>query len=309
MLRRERYRPTLMDLEERAVPGTVLTRPDLSATLGSALASALDATGTDAIAVASYEAQVHSQLGENSVVDVGDQSAASQSPVEHPLDLLALPDVSLLPAGDLNGDHGQTLPPPPANKQIVDLGFLPGSYLQVGNQSSFPFGNDPPTDGWDQATLNAHGKLKGALSHFHVGAASITAAGFHFMAQLEALSKLTGTYDTATGNSSVSATLDVHITSMDAPNFDNDNCKVPATTLNFTTDNGTPFATDPNDPTREIGTVVDNTFAAQAIPHGSCGSVAFVDYADAINTQLGLPSDAGNNVFSLTVSITPAVGP
>ena len=296
-----------MDLEERAVPGSVLTRPDLAAALGSTLALALDSTGTDAIAVASYEAEQNSHLGGNAVVDVGDQSAAP-APVQSPVGVQDVQDLSVLPAGDLNGDNNQGLPPPPAHRQYVNFGYLSGSFLQVNNQSPFTFGSDPPTDGWDHISINPHGKVEGSSKHFHVGAASITAGGFHFMAQLEAVSKLSGTYDPSTGNSSVSVTLDVHITSTDAPNFNNDTCRVPANALNLTTDNGTPFTTDPNDPTREIGTVVDNTFAAPAIPHGTCGSFIIVDYADQINTQLGLPSPSGNT-FSLNVAITPAIGP
>ncbi len=308
MLRKDRYRPTLVNLEERAVPGTVLTRPDLSAALGSTLASALDATGTDAIAIASYEAQLHSHLGENGVVDVGDQSAA-QAPVQQPLDVQGVQGVSLLPADDLNGDNGQALPPPPSHRQMINLYFVSGSFLQIGNQSPITFGDDNLTEGWPHVSLNPHGKLSSSAKHFDLPPYHASELCYDFNVQLEALSKLQGTYDPTTGNSTTSLTLDVYVTSPNAPGFDNQNCKVPPVTLNFTTDNGTPFAMNAGG-TAEIGTTVDNTFAAPAIPQGACGSLGgFIDYANAINGYFGLPSPAGANTFSLNVAITPAVGP
>jgi hypothetical protein len=296
-----------MDLEERAVPGSVLTRPDLAAALGSTLALALDSTGTDAIAIASYEAELTSQLGGNAVVDVGDQSAV-QAPVRNPVDGQALEGVSVLPTGDLNGDNNQGLPPPPAHRQYVNLYFLSGSFLKLGNQSPITFGDDSLTEGWTHVSLNPQDKLVGSAKHFNLPPYHAMALNYNFFVQLEAQSKLQGRYDPTTGNSTTSITLDVYITSPDAPMFNNQTCKVPPATLNFTTDNGTPFAMNP-DGTADVGTSVDNTFAAPAIPMGVCGNVGFVDYATVINNFFGLPSPAGANTFSLHVAITPPPGP
>ena len=308
MLRKAHYRPPFMRLEDRSVPGTVLTRPDLSAALGTTLAQSLDLTSNDVIAVASYEAHLQSQSG----VDLGDHTTAQSrdvAPIQNTNQLVNA-DPLLLPSDSLNGDNGQNLPPPPAHRQYIDLGFLDGSFIQIGTQSPITFGSDPPTEGWTHVSVNPHDKLVGNSKHFNLPPYMATALGYHFNVQLEDLSKLTGTYDPTTGNSSTSVTMDVYITSPDAPSFDNMNCKVPATTANFTTDAGTPFSTDPNDPTREIGTAVDNTFAAQAIPNRVCGVYqGLVDYAQVINSYFGLPSASGNNTFSLHVSITPAIGP
>ncbi len=304
MLRKTPYRPTLMHLEDRAVPGTVLTRPDLAA-LGTTLALSLDLSGSDAIAVASYEAQLHDQTG----VDLSDHTAATGGVTAPVQNTPVLDDPLQVAANDLNGNDGQNVPPPPAHRQYIDLGFLSGSFLQIGNQSPITFGSDPPTEGWRHVSINPHDKIVGNAKHFNLPPYQAQALGYNFNVQLEDLSKLTGTYDPTTGNSSASVTMDVWITSPDAPNFDNTNCKIPATTLNFTTDAGTPFATDPNNPGREIGTMVDNTFAAPAVPTGACGSLGFVDYASVINGYFGLPSPSGSNTFSLSVSITPAIGP
>src|SRR5690242_15042858 len=102
MLRKTSYRPTFMHLEDRAVPGTVLTRPDLSAALGTTLALSLDLSGSDAIAIASYEAQLHSQSG----VDLGDQTpeqGGTVAPVQR-TNTFGDFDPRLGPANDLNGN-------------------------------------------------------------------------------------------------------------------------------------------------------------------------------------------------------------
>lgn len=296
-----------MHLEDRAVPGSVMTRPDLSAALGSTLALSLDLTGNDAIAVASYEAQLQSQPSDTRV----DQAAQPVAPAGNP-DSLGLQDiqgVSALPVNDLNGDNGQ-IPPPPSHRQFINLSFLSGSFLQIGTQSPITFGDDSGSEGWNHVKINPSGKIVANPKHYNLPPYVAMVSGFTFNVQLEDLSKATGSYDRTTGNASASVTLDVFITSPDAPGFDNMNCKVPPTTLNFTTDNGTPFAMNPNNPNQEVGTMVDNTFAAPSIPLGACGNYqGVIDYAAVINGYFGLPSASGSNTFSLHVGITPAIGP
>jgi hypothetical protein len=122
--------------------------------------------------------------------------------------------------------------------------------------------------------------------------------------QLRAQSDAAGAYDRNTGSASMSVDTDVKFTS-NLPGFDNDNCIIPVTTLNLSTDNpGGSLCLSGN------CTVVDNTFVIAAIPASSCGSSFLGDYAALINSQLGLPSlNPGDNVTALVIQMNPALPP
>jgi hypothetical protein len=311
-----------MLLEDRSIPGSVLTRPDLSAALGSTLTLALDLTGTEALAVIPATAQdQHTQPAQMDAGDqtdyppvaVGDLSQFQNLNSFGNLDTLHGLNTQVDPSSqliNLPAKHGQGNPPPPGGGDVVELGFLPGSSITIGTNSPITFGNDPPTDGVHNVSVGFDGTVFASQGDFYISSREFVIVGYHFEVQLQAQSDVTGTYDRTSGSATVNLALSVQITSPDAPSFDNNNCIIPATQLNMTTDNGTLFSLDPNDSTREVGTAVDNTFAAQAIPNRACGVYqGLVDYAQVINTQFGLPSGSGNNNFSLNLSMTPPIGP
>jgi hypothetical protein len=184
---------------------------------------------------------------------------------------------------------------------IVTITVQDGSYIQVGNNNPITFG-DPTTDMFNNTSIDPDGNVFVARSDIQFGATTLTFAGMPFTVQLRAQSDLNGTYDRGSGSATATVALDVKITNNTLPNFNNNTCIIPATTLNLTTDNGTPFSGG-------AGTMVDNTFAAPAIPRGACGNAGFVDYAQLINQNLGLPSDAGNNVISLNLQMDPSLPP
>jgi hypothetical protein len=317
------YRPRLMVLEGRVVPGTVLTKLDTSGLLGSALAglgrSDLDLISAEAIAVAAGEAP-------QAPASIGQPLTGSG------LGELAAPIVNPLP--DLAGPLGAIQQPAPlgginlAGGDLVNMGFLDGSSIAVGTnmpQFSVNFGSDPPTDGWDNVFVDLAGNVSGAQSDFHIGAATVSAGGFHFNFQLLAESDLSGTYDRATGNALFQVMMDSQVTSPDAPGFDNSHCfiglypdgmheaPVPINLSTDPTQGGTPFSMDSQ--SRENGVVVDNTFAVDAIPddpsgqNPTCGGNSVIRWAQLIDGLLGLPAPSGVNNLTLHVALDQPIGP
>jgi hypothetical protein len=125
--------------------------------------------------------------------------------------------------------------------------------------------------------------------------------------QLQAQSDATGTYDRNTGEATLQIAMNLVIYSPNAPGFDNSGaCAVPATQLAFDTNNpgGSLFLNGD-------GTVVDDTFVMDQLPHGACGTImGNHDYADMLNPQLGLPSlNSGDNSLTLHLHMRPAIGP
>ncbi len=190
---------------------------------------------------------------------------------------------------------------------VISIGVLPGSSFSVRG-SSFPFGQDPPVTTLDNVLITDDGTGGGVLS---VAQSDVSfeftdsdAFGYLLRSQVRAQSDGTGVYDRNTGSSTLIIDIDNKYTS-DLPGFDNDNCIIPRTTINLSTDN-------PGGSLCLAGncTIVDNTFVIDAIPAGSCGSSIFGDYATLLNQQVGLPSlTPGDNVATLVIVMTPALPP
>jgi hypothetical protein len=188
---------------------------------------------------------------------------------------------------------------------VVNILVHSGSSIQIKSQN-FGFGDEPPTSYVNNVTVTDDGSGAGTMSaamsdvvfkpiEFNIGPA-------HGFATLRAQTDLSGTYDRNTGSATATLDMDVHLES-DAPNFDNVNCNIPRGTLNFTTDAGTPFSGG-------AGMMVDNTFVVDAIPHGACGMFFGNDYADIVNSFLGLPSqNSGDNVLTLNLTMDPPLAP
>ncbi len=190
---------------------------------------------------------------------------------------------------------------------VISIGVLPGSSISVRGTST-PLGQDPPVTTLNNVLITDDGTGGGVLS---VAQSDVSfepvdsdAFGFVVRAQIRAQSDGAGVYDRNTGSSTLIIDTDVKYTS-DLPGFDNDNCIIPSTTFNLSTDNpGGSLCFGGN------CTVVDNTFVVNAIPAGSCGSSFIGDYATLINQQVGLPSfTPGDNVASLVILMTPALPP
>lgn len=307
-MRNSTYRPRLVSLEDRIGPGSIHGALDASLVLNldPALATSLTREDADNLVPVNLGSSDQTAAAVAGVAVLGSaQDGQLQRSAGDGLILLghdplqnALDQVHL--ANGI-GTQGVT---------VVNLGFLPDSVVSTNDGSlSVSFGNDPPTDGWDNVAIDGSGNVSGGQSDFHIGAATLTAT-FHFTVQLRAQSDLSGTYDVTTGIMTASLNLDAKITSNDAPGFNNNTCIIPQQTLNLDTVSdplGVNFSADGQG--RETGTIVDHTVPLDAIPHGACGSFVGIDYADEINGNLGLPSGSGHNLFQLNTAIDQPIGP
>lgn len=308
MMRRHGYRPRVVALEERSVPGTVLTSLDPSLFLAfdpTLLAASRDAAVFDR---ASMEAGI--ALHTSDFADVAPVPGSEPIANSAPLGALGSADASL-GALDLAsfGSHQHQGRLGADGGDLVTLGVLTGSYIQIGSQGPYNFGDDQGSTQLQNVFITNDGTGAGTLfvaqSDIHLPSVSGTISGFNYTASLLPLSDGTGTYDRNTGNASASLTVTVQLQS-NAPGFHT--CSLPGTTITITTDNGVPFSNggDGND----YGTMADVTFPVPAMPHGSCGSFIFIgDYADLVNSQFSLPSPSGNNVLNINILMNPAIGP
>jgi hypothetical protein len=234
-------------------------------------------------------------LDDTSVLAQGLAVADFQLPAARVLSSFQAPAVSSVPVlkgGGINVQGGD----------VVTITVQAGSYIQFGNASPINFGGTT-TDMLNNASIGPDGDVFVAQSDVHFGMTTISFEFQDYTVQLRARSDLTGTYDRGSGSATATVTLDIKFDNTSLPGFDHNNCIIPATQFNPTTDSGTPFSGG-------AGTMVDNTFAARAIPHTACGGTGgFIFYADSINQHLSLPSDAGNNVLSLNLQMDPSLPP
>lgn len=317
MLRNPSYRPRLVSLEDRVAPGTVIGTLDtsLALTLGPALSASLDQDHTDQVVPANVGASDSTTTaGTGDLTSVNGQAQSGRTG-QSMGDLLTpalnslgnqdvLNQIHLMNGLDGNGQAGAD------GGTVVNIGILPNSSISTGGgQFSTSFGDDPAIDGWDNVFVGSDTTVAAAQSDFHIRSATFVISGFHFVFQLSVTSDLSGSYDTGSGSATLSFGLSAQVTSPDAPGFDNNNCIIPATQLNLTTDTdqGVQFSQD--DQGREVGVVIDNQAPVAGIPHGACGSFIGLDYADTINGNLGIPSAAGQNVFNLHLSLDQPIGP
>jgi len=205
---------------------------------------------------------------------------------------------------------------PGPQDDTVSLGALPGSAIDINRgHSHTTFGDDPPTQVvFNNVTVTDDGTGAGTIS---AAQSDITLPSgevpytippgvtVHIDYVFRPQSGASGTYDRNTGSATLGVTFDVYITSRDAPGFDNTHCIIPAVTVNMSTGNpgGAAFSGGQ-------GTLVDNTFTANAIPTGACGGTIVLDYATEINNALGLPSlNPGDNTLTSVTRMTPPLAP
>jgi hypothetical protein len=189
---------------------------------------------------------------------------------------------------------------------VYEFAIVPGSGLIVNNSDQGLDGRDPPTDFIHSVNIGSDGTVFAAQQDDPVFFRQVTGSGFHFDVRFRMRSDMNGTLDSSSGSMNVAVDFDVKVDSADAPGFDGTNCSTPVTTLNYTTDDtrGNQFTFD--DQGVGYGTIVDNVFAQDAIPHGNCGGIpGFVDWADAISQQFGLPAPSGTNSFWLNIQAAP----
>jgi hypothetical protein len=306
------YRPRLITLEDRVVPGTTLANsldPSLMLTLGSSL-SALDrellSTGAESQVADLGRANVGAAIpaavtGADLLVQVaGNQASGSLGNAAIGLGTANMLDSShLLQLQQGFGIHSQ-------GATVYDFAIVPGSGLIVNNNDQGLDGRNPPTDFYHGVSIGSDGTVFAAQQDDPIFFRTVSGGGSHFDLRFRMRSDMNGTFDSSSGSMSVTVAQDVKIDSMDAGGFDGTNCSTPVITLNFTTNDpsGNPFTFDNQGVGH--GTIGDNIFGQDAIPYGACGGIpGFTDWATAINLTFGLPAPAGTNHFWLNVQATP----
>jgi hypothetical protein len=309
-LRRNRlssgFRPQLEILDQRLQPGNAMWNPPLDPI---ALLATLDQagvqSGTDLTTAPSTFPAGEGALG-------GFANAPANTVSFPALAVVATADSTFaqVPPAQLDPlppGGGPDIPPP---DDTLNMGILPGSSLVLPG-AELDFGDRPPTSGLYEVQITDDGTGAGTLfiSQSNITIQPVVLEVGHqaiFQIQLLAQSDAAGTYDRNTGEATIQVALNLVIYSPNEPGFDNSgSCAVPATEMSFDTSNpgGSLFLNGD-------GTVVDNTFVMDRLPHGACGSHMDNEYSDLLSKKLGLPSmNTGDNTMTLHLHMRPAIGP
>jgi hypothetical protein len=325
-MRKPSYRPRLDRLEDHVLPGSMLTgalQPlgflGLDATLSDQSGlTGLTAPGQPAVLADGITSAPSAPVAPANAAPL---PASSAAPLTAPLapDLgtgtLAAPlggstnpvNADLLTAvlPHQQGGGGGGINP---QDDVVSVGALPGSYFLEGtNGTPATFGEDPPMYPYLYTGVNITdaGTFDVSSSDIYIPTIYANLAGLYVSTQPQLLTDVTGTYDRTTGISTATFTMQLYIDS-NQPNFNHQNCIVPPTTINLSTEDpsgtGIRFLDG-------LGTIVDSQFGLQAIPNHSCGSFFGIDYTGEINFALGLPSPAGTNNLTINMVMDPALPP
>jgi hypothetical protein len=336
MMRTSSYHPSVERLEDRLPPGNLLLNSPVQCLAGlgldnvvadpAGLVSIMGSQGTDAPQAAPAAASSMlpnprpaaspDPLPPASAVGAPGGAALAATPAASPaplglagailgrsvnVDLLA---AAFAPSStDGGGSGGGEIQP---QDNVVTVGALPGSFFQEGTNNPATFGSNPPAPPYlfSGVDITDSGTFDVPSSGIRLPTIVTQLGGGLYISYTPRLqSDVTGTYDRHTGTSTLGFSLDLYIDS-NQPNFNHQNCIVPATSVNLSTENAPGHRY-----VNGVGTLVDDTFPLNAIPPHSCGSFFGLDYTNEINSAFGLPSPSGQNKLHNVTLMSPALRP